>query len=84
MHRRATCSASSGCGAKGDGCDALLALLMEAAAAAASVPMRCYALLPLLTFCRSIFTAASMSQEQPWRAAPALAVLNSTRCCAAI
>ena len=36
MHRCATCCASSGCGAKGDGCDALMALLMEAAATAAS------------------------------------------------
>jgi hypothetical protein len=40
-------------------------------------------MLLLLTFCRSLFTAAAMSQELPWPLEPALVALNSTRCCAA-
>jgi len=40
MHRRAVCCVSGCCGAEGDGCNALLALLMEAAAAAASAQPR--------------------------------------------
>jgi hypothetical protein len=40
-------------------------------------------MLLLLTFCRSLFTAAPMSQELPRPLEPALAALNSTCCCAA-
>ena len=81
-HRHA---AGGGYGAKGDSYNALLALLTEAAALLLHLCSHVLSrVLQSLTFCRSLFTAASMSQEQPWPLEPALAVVDSTRCCAAI